>query len=114
MEACVFCKILAGEIPSTKVHEEDGIVAIRDVNPQAPVHVLLIPREHIADTNAIEEKHAGLIGRIHIAAARTAEKLGVAKTGYRLVLNCGRQAGQTVFHIHYHLLGGRALAWPPG
>lgn len=114
MDACVFCKILAGEIPATKVHEEDGIVAIRDINPQAPVHLLLIPREHIADTNAIEEKHAALVGRVHIAAARAAKKLGVADSGYRLVLNCGRQAGQTVFHIHFHLLGGRPLAWPPG
>lgn len=114
MKDCIFCKIVAGDVPSTQVHADDAVVAFRDLNPQAPTHVLIIPRKHIAGTNDLAPEDDALVGRIHRAAAKIAGDLGIGKSGYRLVLNCGRQAGQSVFHLHYHLLGGRPLAWPPG
>ncbi len=114
MADCLFCRIIAGEIPATFVHQDEHVVAIRDINPQAPLHVLVIPRRHIATLNDLEAADEGLMGRVVRSAARIATEHGHAEGGYRTVFNCNRLAGQTVFHIHLHLLAGRALAWPPG
>ena len=111
---CIFCKIIKGEIPSDKVYESDNVLAFKDINPMAPVHVLIIPKEHIASLNEINAENANLIAEVYAAAAEIAKQLGVAESGYRVVTNCGQAAGQTVNHIHFHLLGGRDLAWPPG
>jgi len=111
---CIFCKIAAGEIPATIVHQDEDVVAFRDLNPQAPTHILIIPRKHIATVNALEEADAATVGRLFLAARRLAAELGFAEDGYRLVLNTNAAAGQTVFHIHLHLLAGRNFAWPPG
>ena len=114
MEDCLFCKIAAKEIPSDTVYEDDQVVAFDDINPAAPVHVLVIPREHIATLNDVEEGHASLVGHMHVVAKALAAEKGLSERGYRLVFNCGADANQTVFHIHLHLLGGRAMSWPPG
>lgn len=110
---CIFCKIAAGEIPSQKVYEDDRIVAFRDLDPQAPVHVLLIPKEHIASANDITEDNCGIVGHIYLAASKLAKELQL-DNGYRIVNNCGEDGGQTVQHLHFHLLGGRSMEWPPG
>jgi histidine triad (HIT) family protein len=110
---CIFCKIAAGEIPSDKVYEDGDLVAFRDLNPQAPVHVLIIPRKHLASLNEASDEDRALLGRVLLAARALAEKLDVA-SGYRVVNNCGAPAGQSVFHVHFHLLGGRPMGWPPG
>lgn len=114
MPDCIFCKIIAGEIPSQKVFEDDEIVAFEDVNPAAPTHVLVIPREHIATVNDLSGEHAALAGRLLLRAKAIAGERGLSEDGYRLVMNCMEGAGQTVFHIHVHLLGGRPFTWPPG
>jgi histidine triad (HIT) family protein len=111
-DQCIFCKIANREIPSAIVAETEHCVAFRDVNPRAPVHILVIPREHVASLN--ETTDAALIGRLSLLAAELAAKEGIAESGYRTVINTGPDAGQTVFHVHLHLLGGRALGWPPG
>ncbi|MDO8834639.1 MAG: histidine triad nucleotide-binding protein [Vicinamibacterales bacterium] len=111
---CLFCRIVAGEIPARIVYQDEHVVAFHDINPQAPVHVLVVPRAHIATLNDVGEEHEALIGLMHRRAAAIAQDLGVAARGYRTVFNCNREAGQTVFHIHLHLLGGRSLHWPPG
>jgi len=111
---CLFCRIVAGEIGAKVVEEGDDWVAFRDVNPQAPVHVLIVPREHVATANDLEERHEGLLGAMVRGAARIAAAHDVDQDGYRLVLNTNAGAGQSVFHIHLHLLGGRRMAWPPG
>ncbi len=111
---CIFCKIAAGEIPGDIVYQDDQVVAFRDLNPQAPTHVLVIPREHISTINDLQEHHAELVGRLYLAAKRVAAEEGIAERGYRTVMNCNAEAGQTVFHIHLHLLGGRPMGWPPG
>ncbi|HOX06005.1 MAG TPA: histidine triad nucleotide-binding protein [Planctomycetota bacterium] len=111
---CIFCKIAAGQIPAKKVFEDGEIVAFRDINPVAPTHVLIIPREHIETINDLEPGHAAIVGRLHLAARELARQEGLAERGYRLVFNCGPEAGQAVFHIHLHLIGGRKLSWPPG
>lgn len=111
---CLFCKILAGEIPADIVHESETAVAFRDINPQAPTHVLIIPRKHIATINDITESDHGIIGSLYEVAAKIAAKEGHADDGYRVVMNCNERAGQSVFHVHLHLLGGRDLGWPPG
>lgn len=111
---CLFCKIAAGEIPAELVYESDDVVAFRDINPQAPTHVLVIPRTHIATINDIEEAHHALVGSLYSAAREIAAQEGIADVGYRAVMNCNEGAGQSVFHIHLHVLGGRPLAWPPG
>jgi histidine triad (HIT) family protein len=111
---CLFCKMVSGAIKPDKVHEDDEILAFRDINPQAPVHVLVIPKQHIATLNDLNPGHAALMGRIYLAAQMIARDLGVADTGYRTVMNCNRDAGQSVWHVHLHLLGGRVMAWPPG
>ncbi|HVX40173.1 MAG TPA: histidine triad nucleotide-binding protein [Gemmatimonadaceae bacterium] len=109
---CLFCRILRKEIPATIIFENDRYVAFRDINPQAPLHALVIPREHVSSLN--EATDAGLIGGLSLVAAQLAKQEGVAESGYRTVINTNRDAGQTVFHVHLHLLGGRALGWPPG
>ena len=109
---CLFCRIVRKEIPATLVAESDEYIAIRDIDPQAPVHVLVIPRAHVPTLNDADD--AGLLGRLHIAAAEIAKAEGVSESGFRTVINTNRGAGQTVFHIHVHLLGGRPLSWPPG
>ncbi|UCC74517.1 MAG: histidine triad nucleotide-binding protein [Gemmatimonadota bacterium] len=114
MADCLFCKIAAGEIPAEKVKEADDWVAFRDISPQAPTHVLIIPREHIATINELEPGHAELVGKLFLAAQQIAAEEGIAEPGYRAVVNCNAQAGQAVFHIHVHLLGGREMGWPPG
>ncbi|MEW6646454.1 MAG: histidine triad nucleotide-binding protein [Pseudomonadota bacterium] len=111
---CIFCKIAAGEIPATVVHQDEHVVAFRDLNPQAPTHILIIPRRHIATVNDLAEADAATVGRLFLAARRLAAELGFAEDGYRLVMNTNAAAGQTVFHIHLHLLAGRDFTWPPG
>ena len=114
MTDCLFCKIAAKEIPAKMAHEDDLVVAFHDIRPQAPVHVLIIPREHIATINDLDESHALLVGRLTLVAKKIARELQIDESGYRLVFNCNRAAGQEVFHIHLHLLGGRSFQWPPG
>ena len=112
MPDCLFCKIAAGEIPATIVAEDDRFVAFRDVNPEAPTHVLAIPRQHIASLN--DAGDAELLGRLLLFVQRVAAREGLAGRGYRVVMNTNADGGQTVFHLHAHLLGGRAMRWPPG
>jgi histidine triad (HIT) family protein len=114
MSDCIFCRIASGEIKSDRVYEDDQVVAFRDLNPQAPVHVLIIPRTHIATTNDLGPEHAELLGQMTLVAKQIAEREGVAERGYRTVLNCNAEAGQSVFHLHMHLFGGRPMGWPPG
>ncbi len=110
---CLFCKIVAGTIPSRKLHEDEFCIAFADIHPQAPTHALIVPRRHIASLAEMDAKDSDLVGHLHFAAAALAEKLGLAK-GYRTVVNTGADGGQTVDHLHVHLLGGRAMHWPPG
>ena len=111
---CLFCKIVAGEINADVVFETDHAIAFRDINPQAPTHVLIIPRRHISTINDLAETDADIVGQLYLAARDIAVQEGIADAGYRTVINCNADAGQTVFHIHLHLLGGRILSWPPG
>lgn len=111
---CLFCKIVAGDIPSTKVHEDDVVIAFRDINPRAPTHILVIPRDHIASAAELTEADGPLLGRLFGTITEIARREGIADAGYRLVSNVGRWGGQTVDHLHVHLLGGRAFTWPPG
>lgn len=111
---CVFCRIASGEIPAERVYEDDGVIAIRDINPQAPVHLLLIPRRHIASLAGVTPADRDLLGALMLLAAALAEREGVRGRGFRLVMNSGAEGGQTVPHLHLHLLGGRAMGWPPG
>jgi histidine triad (HIT) family protein len=110
---CLFCKIAAGSIPAKRMYEDELCLAFADINPQAPVHVLVIPKEHIASTARAEEAHAPLLGHLIAKAAQIAREAGLDK-GYRLVINTGEDGGQTVDHLHVHLLGGRHMSWPPG
>lgn len=110
---CLFCRIARGELPTQKVLETDDLVAFRDINPQARVHVLVIPREHIASLDALEPHHAELVGKLHMAARDIARKEKL-DAGWRLVTNVGEDGGQTVPHLHFHVLGGRPFRWPPG
>jgi histidine triad (HIT) family protein len=112
--SCLFCRIIAGEIPSSKVFEDAELFAFNDINPQAPLHVLVVPKKHIATTNDLATEDEALVGKMVRRAAAIAAENGYADRGYRTVLNCNREAGQTVFHIHLHVLAGRALEWPPG
>lgn len=113
-EECVFCKIVAGEIPSEQVYSDDRVVAFKDINPAAPVHVLIIPRRHIPTLNHLTGDDEGLAGHMITAAAKVAADMGVDQSGYRCVISTNKDAGQLVFHIHMHLLGGRNMGWPPG
>jgi len=114
MSDCLFCKIAGGEIPSEFVYEDDDVVAFKDLNPQAPQHYLCIPRQHVSTTNDLNTGNAHLIGKLYLAAKSIAAELGVADDGYRLVMNCNDHGGQSVYHIHLHLLAGRPMSWPPG
>jgi histidine triad (HIT) family protein len=114
MTDCLFCKIIAGEIPGAIVHQDDELVAFKDINPQAPLHVLIVPRKHIPSINDLSSKDDALVGAMIRCAATLARQHGYDERGYRTVFNTNREAGQTVFHIHLHLLAGRGLAWPPG
>ncbi|MBI1290146.1 HIT domain-containing protein [bacterium] len=114
MPATIFSKIIAGEIPCKKVYEDNQILAFHDIKPQAPVHVLIIPKVPIATIDDLEPADEALVGRLVLVAQRIARELGIAESGYRLVFNCRDHGGQEVHHIHLHLLGGRQLAWPPG
>ena len=114
MTDCLFCKIVSGDIPAEKVFENDSVLAFRDLNPQAPLHVLVIPKKHIATINELGHKDAALIGEMYLAAKQIAADNGLSERGYRTVMNCNEEAGQSVFHIHLHVLGGRAMSWPPG
>ena len=113
-ENCLFCKILSGDIPAELVYESETAVAFRDINPQAPTHMLVIPRKHISTINDIEADDEAIIGSLYTAAREIAAQEGIAEDGYRAVMNCNEGAGQSVFHIHLHVLGGRSLGWPPG
>jgi len=113
-EECMFCRIGRGDIEARIIHESDDVLAFRDINPQAPTHALIIPRRHIASINEIGDGDAELIGKLYLAARDLARQEGFADPGYRLVMNCNAAAGQTVFHLHLHLLGGRDFTWPPG
>lgn len=111
---CVFCRIVAGELPANIIYENDQVVAFHDVNPVAPLHVLIIPKAHIADPSSLDENSAPVMANIFLAARAVAAQFGVAESGYRLVMNQGSHGGQTVFHMHLHLLAGRRMTWPPG
>ncbi|MFQ6111285.1 MAG: histidine triad nucleotide-binding protein [Nitrospinota bacterium] len=113
-EDCIFCKIAAGEIPSKKVREDEALLAFEDINPQAPVHILIIPKAHIPTLLDLKEGDEGLLGAIFRLAGELARERGIAERGFRLVANCNPESGQSVFHIHFHLLGGRPMRWPPG
>ena len=114
MSDCLFCKIAEKKIPSKIVHEDDRAVAFEDVNPQAPVHVLVIPRKHVASVSELQVADAGLLGHLMLTGAAVAKQKGIAEGGYRLVMNTGVNGGQSVFHLHLHVLGGRPMHWPPG
>lgn len=112
-KSCIFCRIATKEIASTIVHEDDEILAFRDLSPQAPTHVLVIPKRHVANLDACTDADGALLGRMLLSAKQVAAAAGLG-TGYRVVTNCGADAGQTVSHVHFHVLGGRPMSWPPG
>lgn len=114
MSDCLFCGIVEGKIKGNIVCQDDSVVAFKDINPKAPVHILIIPRKHIADVLDLTAEDGALIGHIFAVAARLAREQGIADSGFRVVVNSGADAGQSVFHLHYHLLGGRRMTWPPG
>lgn len=114
MEDCLFCKIVAGEIPSQVVLDREEVFAFRDINPAAPTHILLVPHKHVRDVSEISNEHGALLAQIFETAHEIAQSEGIASSGYRIVANTGPNAGQSVFHLHFHLLGGRRMAWPPG
>ncbi|MGY4879649.1 histidine triad nucleotide-binding protein [Vreelandella aquamarina] len=111
---CLFCKMINREIPADIVYEDDDVLAFNDINPQAPTHILIIPKKHIATLNDIEESDLAIIGRLQFTAAKLAKEKGFAEDGYRVVMNCNEMGGQTVYHIHMHLMGGREFTWPAG
>lgn len=111
---CLFCKIIRKELPAKIIYEDDEILAFEDIHPQAPVHVLVIPKKHLSSSLEIKNEDNELIGRLFQAANRLAREKGIAERGFRTVINCNAEAGQTVFHLHLHLLGGRGMHWPPG
>lgn len=114
IDTCVFCKLAKGQLRADIVYEDNTVLAFKDIHPQAPVHVLVIPREHITALWEVDESHIQVLGRMILAANDVADRLGVQETGYRIVINTGTEAGQTVDHVHLHVLGGRKLTWPPG
>ena len=114
MADCLFCKMVSGEIAPDIVFENEDVLAFRDMNPQAPLHVLVIPKTHIATVNDLTPEDAVLVGKLYLAAQQIAADEGVAEPGYRMVMNCNPEAGQSVYHIHLHVLGGRSMSWPPG
>lgn len=114
MSDCIFCKIASGQIPTNYIYEDDKVVAFSDIEPQAPTHILIIPKEHIPSAMELTEGNAEIVSRIFLVAGKIAKEKGFDKDGFRLVNNCGRDGGQTVGHLHFHLLAGRYLQWPPG
>ena len=112
-EDCLFCKIIAGEIPSTKVYEDDDVYAFEDINPVTPVHVLIVPKKHFKDITHANEEDENLVGKLLLRANKVAGDLGIAADGFRYVINTGAKGGQTIFHLHLHIMGGRAMPWPP-
>jgi len=114
MDDCLFCKIINGDIPAEKLYEDDNVLAFADINAQAPLHALVIPKRHISTINDLQVDDAELVGQMYLAAKQIANQASYADSGYRTVMNCGESAGQTVFHIHLHVLAGRDLTWPPG
>jgi len=114
MTDCIFCKIVNKRIPAHIVHQDDAVTAFRDINPQAPTHILIVPNQHIGGAAQLTRDHGAMLASLYTTAARLAETDGIAESGYRLVINEGPDAGQSVFHLHLHLLGGRRLGWPPG
>jgi len=114
MSDCLFCKMVSGEIEPDTVYEDDEVMAFRDISPQAPTHVLVIPKQHIATLNDLDSDNAAVLGKMAFVASQLAKQEGFAEQGYRTVMNCNADGGQAVFHIHLHLLGGRPLGWPPG
>lgn len=114
MSDCLFCKMINGDIAPDKVYEDDSVLAFRDINPQASTHVLVVPKQHISTLNDLQPEYAETVGKMFLAAKQIAQEEGIAEAGYRTVMNCNRDAGQTVFHIHLHVLGGRPMGWPPG
>ena len=114
MSDCLFCGIVEGKIKANLVYQDDAVMAFKDIAPRAPVHILIIPRKHIVSVLDLEPSHAVLIGGIFQVAGKLAREQGIAESGFRVVVNSGPQAGQSVFHLHYHLLGGRPMSWPPG
>ena len=114
MTDCLFCKIVNGDIPSDKVYEDDYVLAFNDLNAQAPTHILIIPKKHISTMNDLQAQDTEVVGQLMQVAANIAKDKGFSDAGYRVVMNCNQDGGQAVYHIHLHLLGGRAMAWPPG
>jgi len=114
MSDCIFCKIINGEISTERVYEDENVVAFNDINPQSPVHILVIPKVHISSLNDIDENNSRIIGQIHLAIKKIGIEKNLDHKGYRVVNNCGKDGGQTVDHLHYHILGGREMKWPPG
>ena len=114
MSDCLFCKIVAGDIPATNVYEDEQVIAFNDIDPKAPTHMLIIPKQHISTLNDVEESHKALIGHMVYTAKNLAKEHEHDADGYRLVMNCNEEGGQTVYHIHMHLLAGRQMDWPPG
>lgn len=114
MSDCIFCKIINGEIPSEKLYEDDKVLAFNDINPEAPVHFLVIPKKHIKNVNEITEENSAIISHVFEVIKKITQNLGISEDGYRVVTNIGQNGGQTVGHMHFHILGGRNLVWPPG
>ena len=114
MSDCIFCKIASGEIPTDYIYEDDKVVAFKDINPAAPVHILIIPREHIASALELNDSNADIAAHVFKVAGKLAHDMGFAENGFRVVNNCGKDGGQTVGHLHFHVLAGRNLGWPPG
>ncbi len=114
MPDCLFCKIIAGDIPAEVIYQTEDVLVFRDVNPVAPTHLLAVPKQHISTINELDESNATLVGKMYLAAKEVARQENIQEQGYRTVINCGENAGQTVFHIHLHILAGRSFSWPPG
>lgn len=114
MQDCIFCKIAKHELPAKILYEDDQVIAFNDIDPKAPTHLLVIPKRHITTLNDLEAGDEALVGRLQVTAAKLAKELGFAEAGYRVVMNCNEDGGQTVWHIHMHVLAGRSLTWPPG
>lgn len=114
MSDCIFCKIVNNEIPSKKVYEDDKVLAFYDISPEAPVHIVVIPKEHIQSANELDENNVEIVSHIFMVIKKLAKELGIAEKGYRVVNNCGEDGGQSVHHLHFHVLGGRSFKWPPG
>lgn len=114
MTECIFCKIAAREMSSDIVYEDDDAFAFRDINPQAPFHILVVPKEHVSTINDLEPRHAEVMGKLYLIAKQIVQDEGYSDRGYRTVMNCGAEAGQSVFHAHLHVLAGRSFSWPPG